>query len=477
MHHAKRPTTSGSWIGVKDGRVIRFRGVRFALPPTGAARYEPPCPAPLHAGDATRDGPIAPQGPSRLTSVLGDFDRPQDEDCLTLTVTTPLEDTSTLRSVVVFLHGGAYQACAGSLDWFDGARLVERGDLVFVSPNYRLGALGFLAHPDAKSPGSQGLLDIVEALRWVHAHISKFGGDPDNITVIGQSAGAHAILCMLAGSEPPPFKRAILQSPPTGVPPMSRAAASMLFADFDVILRSVGGTLNSAPTHLLRASGVLAKRGARLGDIRPPFLPVVDTLSAPEKFIALAAHGAARAGIPVLIGTTRDEAHAFLMPAGAPPPEVEVEAAIQRSGLTEAQIQAVAQRHRPMSRLALLSAIVTERVFRRPSLALTTAIADAGGTAWIYEFNWRPAASPLGACHCIELPFVFGNFPAWRDAPMLRGATAEEFERLASAVQARWINFIQGGEMEAGPIPGDAAIDPAVIIDVNPNSENRGSQW
>ena len=157
--------------------------------PVGELRFQPPQPVPAWRGvrDATKDGPIAPQGRSRLAHVMGDFERPQSEDCLTLNVWTPAADAKK-RPVLVWIHGGAFSSGAGSLPWYSGERLAANGDIVAVSINYRLGALGFLCLPGI-SDGNLGLLDQVAALRFVRDNIAAFGGDPDNVTVVGPVGG------------------------------------------------------------------------------------------------------------------------------------------------------------------------------------------------------------------------------------------------------------------------------------------------
>ena len=184
-------TALGDLTGVPS--VTVFRGVPYAT----ASRFAPPKPIDCWSDtlDATRHGPIAPQPTSRLRAVMGEFSRTQDEDCLTLTIATPGADDAK-RAVMVFLHGGAYLSGAGSLDWYDGSVLAGEGDIVVVGVNYRLGALGFL-HLPGVAEGNMGLLDMVAALRWVRDNIADFGGDPARVTLVGQSAGAHAIMCLL----------------------------------------------------------------------------------------------------------------------------------------------------------------------------------------------------------------------------------------------------------------------------------------
>ena len=190
-------TKAGELRGAHENGIAVFRGVPYAAAPIGELRFAPPQPAPPWQGvrDATQDGPIAPQGRSRLAHVMGDFERPQSEDCLTLNIWTPAADAKK-RPVLVWIHGGAFASGAGSLPWYSGERFAANGDVVVVSINYRLGALGFLCLPGV-SDGNLGLLDQVAALRFVRDNIAAFGGDPDNVTVVGQSAGAASIAILM----------------------------------------------------------------------------------------------------------------------------------------------------------------------------------------------------------------------------------------------------------------------------------------
>src|SRR5829696_6547352 len=191
-------TDCGTLRGTHEQGVAVFRAVPYAAPPVDTLRFKPPArPAPWTGErDATVDGPIAPQGPSRLRAAMGDFSYPQSDDCLTLTIWTPSPDAAR-RPVLVWLHGGAFISGAGSLPWYSGATMARRGDVVVVGVNYRLGALGFMHLPGVSLP-NLGLLDQFAALEWVSRNIAAFGGDPDNITIAGQSAGGFSVLAMLA---------------------------------------------------------------------------------------------------------------------------------------------------------------------------------------------------------------------------------------------------------------------------------------
>src|SRR5665213_398190 len=205
-------TALGALTGSWGAGVAVFRGVPYAQPPVGERRFAPAQPFPAWSGmrDATQHGPVAPQLGAKLAGAMGNYTRPQDEDCLTLTIATPVPDAGR-RPVMVWLHGGAFTTGAGSLDWYDGSNLAREGDLVFVGVNYRIGALGFLCR-DGIADGNLGIGDQAAALRWVRDHIAAFGGDPARVTLVGQSAGGGAIAALLLDRKARDlFHRAIMQ--------------------------------------------------------------------------------------------------------------------------------------------------------------------------------------------------------------------------------------------------------------------------
>ncbi|WP_214322802.1 carboxylesterase family protein [Nonomuraea sediminis] len=388
----------------------RLRGTATAflgIPYASATRFEPPRPVPAWKGvrDAVAPGPAAPQPASRLERVMGPQQSHQAEDCLTLNVWRPVATGP--RPVLVFLHGGGFATGSGGFDWYGGAVLAERGDMVVVTVNYRLGAMGYLHLPPV-SQGNLGLLDQLQALRWVRANIAAFGGDPQAVTVAGQSGGALSILALLpAGEADGLFRRAILQSAPAGMPPQPPERAVELGRTYLELLDlapAEAGRLRDLPVAtLLAAQRELARITAGPG-LAPPFQLVADG----ELVAADLVHEAGtRAGpLDILMGTTRDEAAAFF-------------------DLSEA------------------SERITDTMFVDPMLRLTRLRAERGNPVWLYRFDWHPAGSPYGACHCIELAFVFGDPAAWRQAPMLRG---EMPPSLVAEVQRAWSLFVHGGD-------------------------------
>lgn len=411
MSSAEAHTSQGKVMGTHEASgVCRFSGIPFAAAPIGNLRWRPPEPAAWSGMlDATRPGPIAPQLPSRLREAMGDITALQSEDCLNLTVWTPAADNKK-RPVLVWLHGGAWQSGAGAIDWYSGAHLANLGDIVVVSPNYRLGGLGWLHVPGETA--NVGLLDQEAAIDWVIAHIEDFGGDPSNVTLIGQSAGAGSIACLL--TRKPRFRRAIMQSTPLGRGLRTADQAAQMG---QALLEAAGaGSLDAArklpADAFLKAQQTPAMIAALKaeGSSRSMFGPVADGHVLP----ADTAHDtqgmkAAAGKVDVIIGSTAEEMRSF---PGAPAGE-----AGRRIG---------------------------DMLFGAPSLQWAKNAAAAGRSAWTYRFDYAPSAA-WGACHCIEIPFVFGTLAAFGDAPMLKGMDAGHAAQLCREMQSDWLAFVKGG--------------------------------
>jgi para-nitrobenzyl esterase len=450
-------TGSGDLRGVSRDGIAAFRGVPFAAPPVGDARFAPARPvAPWHGlRDATQHGPIAPQVPSRLNVAMGNFTRPQHEDCLTLTMCTPAPDGKA-RPVLVWLHGGAWISGAGSLDWYDGAHLAREGDIVFVGVNYRLGAFGWLHRPGIVDHEC-GTSDMVAALAWVRDHIAAFGGDPRNVTVMGQSAGATSIGRLLTLPDARPlFRRAIMQSGGFGRGAYTSAMAS---GRADQLLRLLEIDPQAADAlrrlravevrRMLAAQGELARANARFAQTMPMFMPVLPVAMTQAEMLGAIADGAA--GKDVLVGATADEVHAFYAADPAmqdPSPS----AVVARFGGEAAAAQYRARRPGG-STLDLLADLGTDETFLLPAMRLAEAIARRGGNVHAYLFDWAAPGSRFRSCHCIDLPFVFGTFPAWQDAAMLAGGDAKQMMDLSAAMQRGWIEFVRTGDPTHDALP------------------------
>lgn len=470
-------TAEGRLRGRVDGKLHVFQGVPYARPPIAELRFAAPQPQPRWDGvrDALANGPIAPQGKSRLAHVMGDFERPQSEDCLTLNVWAPAAEVagrSTARPagrpVMVWLHGGAYMSGAGSLDWYDGSRLAERGDLVVVSVNYRLGALGFLRLAGV-AEGNMGLLDQIEALGWVKRNIAAFGGDPDKVTVFGQSAGGSSIAAMLTMPRAKGlFRQAILQSPAMGRPTRPAAEADELGARYLALTGTEAGAgcaaaMRALPVErLLDAQGRLARALHTPTFASLPFMPVADGEHIEKPVTSALAAGSA-AGIPTLIGTTREEMAAFLC---TDPTIANADEALLRQVFEttlgdgfETLLADYRRSRASTSNAALLGDLLSDAVFRVGSLRFAASQAAVDTPCWVYQFDWQ---SPKGfeACHCIEIPFVFGNPDAWQHAPMVEGIDAATRDGLTRAMQDAWIAFTRSGNPNHDALPRWAPYEP-----------------
>lgn len=403
---------------VVDG-ILHARGVPYAEAP----RFGNPIPVdtPTVERDATRRGPVCVQAPSRMALVTGPMTDGMDlsEDCLVLTVTAPSPPPADGLAVMVWFHGGAYVSGGGEVPKYDATPLAREG-VVVVNVTYRLGVLGY--HGRTPDTANLGMKDQIEALRWVRTNIERFGGDPSVITVFGQSAGGDSILEMMRSSGTDGlFHRAIVQSAPLG---LHRGRLRMQ----DAVERTIAAHLGDRGD-VMEAPGLLAiqeevERVATSFGVAGgmPFGP--DRRRAPMRTGASTSLAGRAAEIDLLIGTTAQDAAPFV----ALDPRIR---RLDRTGVAG----------RAAFRVAV--AAVTRRVF---GVGEIVAIWEqAGGRVATYRFDWSPANSRLGACHCIELPMLFGG--DWSDAPMLRGRPVPE--TLAQQMRRTWTDFAKRGPSTA----------------------------
>ncbi|MFE5522484.1 carboxylesterase/lipase family protein [Streptomyces virginiae] len=467
---------AGRLRGAIDGGVTVFRAVPYAAPPVGDLRWRPARP---HAGwsgtrDAATDGPSAPQMYMEGGDpVLGGHGSPPfDEDCLTLNVWTPAADDAR-RPVLVWIHGGGFVSGSGSLPGYSGRTFARDGDLVVVSINYRIGPLGYL-YPgengdgvgDDGGDGGEGgnfwLTDQLAALRWVKENIAAFGGDPDCVTVAGQSGGAVSTAA-LAGHPRTEglIRRVILQSPPFGLDlPGPAAYLERTAAYLELAGAKDLAELRTVPwPELIAAGGGLFAQTVRWGYWPTPFLPVIDEVTL-TGHPAQALLGGAAAGIDVMIGWTREEANfGFALDEGyaAATREQVVDRIAETFGSEAAEgVYAAYERARPGARPAdVLMDLITDELFRVPALRLAEARAEAGSPVWAYQFDLPTPAyeGRLGAAHCLELPFVFDNFDQWSHAPFLAGLAPAVRDGLAYAMHRAWIAFVRTGDPNHPDLP------------------------
>jgi len=397
--------SQGRIRGVRDAEVSCFHGIPYGEPPVGSLRFAAPVPSRwAEYLDATEPAPVPPQLPSRLRDAMGDFHAEQRESCLNLTVWTPATDNAR-RPVVVWLHGGAWQS-GGILPWYDGSILASEGDIVVVAVSYRLAALGWLALPGGVA--NAGLLDQELALDWVIENIASFGGDPEAITVMGQSAGATNICAMLARQ--PRFSRAILQSASLGRGWRSAKEAEALADAYMTVcdMPSIEEARAVPVDTLLRAQQhpQVLKALQEEASGRSLFAPVLDGTVLPTDIDSALRQAVGRAD--VLVSYTRDEMAAF--PGQGVNPQ---------------------------------SAAIGDLVFDAPSRRWVRDAIAAGRTGWLARFDVAPT-DRFGACHCIDLPFVFGTLPTYSQSPMLAGLSDAAAASLSSETRHAWIAFIRG---------------------------------
>ncbi|MBT2534033.1 carboxylesterase/lipase family protein [Arthrobacter sp. ISL-48] len=423
----------GPVAGWRDGEVIRATGIPYAT----AGRFQPPFPAAAWTEvlEATSPAPACPQAPVPfLDDILGTRygELPGSEDCLNLSITMPADlGTDERLPVMVWIHGGSYTTGSGDLAIFDPAVLVAENRVVVVSVTYRLGLFGFLATRSGR-PGNLGLLDQLEAFRWVQRNISAFGGDPGRVTAFGQSAGGDAIAHLMATPEAPSlFQRAIIQSAPLGIARgrgrMNHAmgiAAEAVTAEtpaMDVVARE------DDVAQVARKFGILAAM---------PFGTQYGHAPLPEEAGIEAAWNRAAPGIEVLIGHTSEEARLFL----------------PRSPLVS-QLGKVPVVGRTAVRM--ISRVVTEAVYGRAARKFARRHARAGGRAHRYVLSWGAPGNYYGAAHTVDLPLLFGNQKTWAAAGLLDGATWEEIDDVGRALRGLWASFARGdGLGHSGGMPG-----------------------
>lgn len=436
--------------------MLRFLGVPYAAPPVADLRWRAPQPPVPWSGTrpARQFASVAPQR-APLESRLPGFrpDHPTSEDCLALNVWTP--GLTGDRPVLVWLPGGGYLTGGTAQPVYDAAGLAAQGDAVVVTVGYRLGALGFLA-PAALDGGGDalancGLRDQLAALAWVREHAAAFGGDPGRITVMGESAGAGSILHLLASpSAAGSFTRAIVQSgePRTLSADAGHDAAAVLARHLGLERADVDA-LRSVPVETLLDAQDATQREV-LGRVGPmPFAPTIDGDVCDAEILDALASGRS-AAVELVIGTTRDELALFPDPRADALDDTRLARRIAHlldgEGDPEAAIATyrdeLARDGRAATHAAVWDAARTDAMMRVPALRVADTHSGAGGSTWVYRFDWE--APGLGAAHAVDLPFTFATFDreGWGKAI----GYDERAESLGRVWRDAWLGFAAVGD-------------------------------
>lgn len=444
-------TSNGQLRGLKldEPDVLVFKGVRYGESTAGSQRFKPPVPAADWDGvrDATEFGPVCPQSGKVGAHTREHKKLPQSEDCLFLNVWTPALDDGK-RPVMVWLHGRGFAQGAGSEPLYDGARLADRGDVVIVTINHRLNVFGYIhleeiGGSEYAGSGLAGMIDAELALRWVRENTTAFGGDPDNVTIFGESGGGVKVSTMLAmPTSKGLFHQAIIQSGP-GIRGVSArrgtANAQALMTKLDV---KTIKELQQVPADTLRQTAE---------SLRAQWAPVVDGVHLPvHPFDPTPASTAL--DVPIMIGACRDESALFL--AGDPEQGTMTEAAlIERTapilGDQQDEVIRTFKASRPDASPWDLFVAISGQRFQHGSIMLAERQAAATDTPiWMFSFEFD-GAGLLGPSHGSEIAHAFNNASA--DNPDARNI--EDIKNTESAVSEAWIAFARTGNPNHSGLP------------------------
>ena len=462
--------------------VRAFKGIPFAAPPVGALRWQAPQPVPKWNGvrSASKFGDVCiqPAGQGRLNIAFMEGSPPASEDCLYLNVWTGAAAANEKRPVMVWFFGGAFTEGAGSAPLYDGDALARKGVIV-VTMNYRLGPYGFFVHPalTAESPhkasGNYGLMDMLASLHWVQNNIAAFGGDPRNVTVFGQSAGAMAIAALVASPESKGlFQRAISQSgawmafgPSPGMRTRAQAEEVGLKAATDA------GVTTAAQLRAMSTADVTAKfRSAGM---------LVDGWVIPEDPSMTFAAGRQNA-VDVLVGSNKDDLSFF--PVKSTTQQFEQQGRMRWGDLADAYLKLYPHAtDAEASKSAADSS--NDGAFWHMRMYADYQV-QRGNRAWLYYFAQNPPAPagqpPLPAAHASEVPYVFDNLgrpPLFPDSSVaaLSAASAPD-KNVADQMSSYWVNFARSGNPNGAGLPQwqphqAGASERAMILDADPASE------
>ncbi len=453
-------TRYGQVQGVQIDEVSVWKGIPYAKAPLGSLRFRAPQPPVAWDGifDATKFGPSAIQPPSQIMSFLGSGTDETDEDCLNLNIWSPKADGQR-RPVMVWIHGGAFMNGSGSSTGYDGTSFALEGDVVVVTVNYRLGVMGFLHLAEVgggayASSGNCGILDQVAALKWIKENIEAFGGDPNNITIFGESAGAMSIGILLAiPSAKGLFNKAILQSGAARNVLSSRTATR--------VANGFLATLGIEANELSKLEELPIESLLDAAKNIPPMAlgPVLDGVIIPEHPEELIAQGASK-DIAILIGTNKDEYRLFTFfdptwkNLDAEGIELRFKQSL-RSIWPEISSNYVNQVELDQT---LFEQLMSFNVFTYPAISLAEQHLANGAPVWMYRFDWETPILNRGlkSCHALEIPFVWNQIHK-PEVKTLLGSSPDQ--NLAKQMHKSWIAFARNGNPNTEEVPNWASYD------------------
>ncbi|MCY3811828.1 MAG: carboxylesterase family protein [Gammaproteobacteria bacterium] len=456
--------------GTDDGAMLAYKGIPFAAPPVGDLRWKPPAAPASWEGerDATEFGAVCHQAPAAEEGFYGQPELTESEDCLFLNIWAPAGHVDAGYPVMVWIHGGGFIFGAGSLPSYDGEALARAG-VVVVTVNYRLGLLGFFAHPalSAESPngasGNQGLYDQVAALQWVRDNIAAFGGDPSNVTIFGESAGSISV-CYLAATPLADglFQKAIGQSGGCFARHASLTSTEGVVVDA-AIANQLTGSGHEIGLKLAEALGAQGEGAEAIAALREQdAAKMIGTLQeaevvAPWRSIFVDGHMfpdqmrrlmEGKKGVAYILGSTADEGTALFM--GLPESSLED----WQAGIREAQGEhaelflAAYADDAADSPVRATQNMMGDALFTWEMRTWARLATAAGSSAWLYVFNHAPEVEEygrsLGAFHGSEIAYIFGNgSDLWGEAD----------RELSATMQAYWVNFARSSDPNGDGLP------------------------
>jgi para-nitrobenzyl esterase len=445
----------GKVKGYTENTLHIFKGIPYAEPPVGDLRFRAPQAKKSWDGvlETVEFGPCAFQGYTALEEVTGKL-QPESEDCLTLNIWTPAIDDKK-RPVMFWLHGGAYLFGGSRSLAYDGSNLAKRGGVVIVTINYRLGALGFLFIPGITA--NVGQLDQILALQWVNDNIAKFGGDPDNITIFGESAGAYSVIALMAmPAARGLFNRVIAQSMPYIDPKVTKKPTKQLMRALGIKIGDIDALRKVPPEEIIKAQNEITKQGGLL------FRPLIDGDTFPIHPLTLINEGECK-NIDLLMGTNLHEAKLF---TSLDPKLLKIndDKAVTfylgAMGINSENAQSIINAYKDARKgnfsnepKEILDAIVTDLMFRVGTLQILEAQSKYQPHSYNYLFTWETAIYDgiFGSCHALELPFVFKTF----EEPGMKAlvGNASNTEPLCEKMMDAWLSFARCGNPNHDGIP------------------------